>query len=247
MRGRLDSRGLAAHGYDATISRMADRYSRRQTLGLSAAALGSSVLSACLPGSPGNRIVATPTETPTAERLKPRGWKTTRVTIGAGVGALATLNFVQDLQLPDARIPYLTSLTFYAPTEVPFVTIGLYYERNAQSAPTRQVLTSGAFALQAISDFDSPLQYEPEHVETVQTAGVTGDALGWFAANRQHIVEAMKGSAQGATLSKTYDCDFTSKPRPPDNTPSALVIAGGQYAGIQVPNTVIAQQVVFSL
>jgi len=227
---------------------MASGYWRRQALGLTAAALGAGVVSACQSGTGtrGNRIVAMPTSTPAEERLKPKLWNTTRVEIGRGVSSLATLNSIQTLQLPDARIPYLTSMTFYAPKEVPFVTIGLYYERNSSSAQTRQVLTSSAFALQAISDFDSPLQYEPEHVETVQTIGASGDALGWFADNRQDIVEAMKASAQGAALSRDYDCDFTSKARPPDNTPAALVIAGAQFSGVQVPYTVIAQQVIFA-
>jgi hypothetical protein len=225
---------------------MAIAYWRRQALGLTAAALGAGLLSACQPASSGNRIIITPTETPADERLKPRVWKTTRVNVGAGAASVATLNLIQQLQLPDAKIPYLTSMTFFAPKEVPFVTIGLYYERNALSAPARQILTSSAFALQQISDLDAPLRYAPGQVETVQTTGVTGEALSWFAANRQQIVDAMKASAQGVALSRLYDCDFTSKPRPPDNTPAALVIAGGNYSGTQVPDTVIAQQVVFA-
>jgi hypothetical protein len=229
---------------------MAAGYSRRQVCGLTVAALGASAVSACLPGPPiprGNRIIATPTDSPADERLKPRLWNTTTVkVVGAGAAALATLNFIQDLQLPGANIPYLTSMTFYAPQEGQFVTIGLYYERNAQSGPARQILTSSAFVLQAISDVDAPLRYEPEHVQTIQSSGISGDALGWFAQNRQHIVETMQKSAEGTALSRVYDCDFSTKPRPPDSTPCALVIAGGNYAGIQVPDTVIAQQVVFS-
>ena len=223
---------------------MAIAYRRRQALGLTAAALGAGLVSACQAPSPGNRIVTTPTQTPADERLKPRAWKTTRVNVGAA--SVATLNLIQQLQLPDAKIPYLTSMTFFAPKEVPFVTIGLYYERNALSAPARQILTSSAFALQHIADLDSPLRYEPGQVETVQTTGASSDALSWFAANRQQIVEAMKNSAEGVAMSRLYDCDFTSKPRPPDDTPAALVIAGGNYSGTQVPNTVIAQQLVFS-
>jgi hypothetical protein len=225
---------------------MARGYWRRKAIGLTAAAAGASLVSACLPSSRGNRILLTPTEVAVDERLTPRLWKTTRVKIGAGVSSLATLNFLQDLQLPDVKVPYLTSMTFYAPKQVPFVTIGLYYERNALSTSARDVLTSSAFALQAISDLDSPLKYESEHVQTVQTTGVSGDALAWFADNREQIVEAMRASAEGAALSRVYDCDFTSKPRPPDNTPAALVIAGAANGGVPVPYTVIAQQLVFS-
>jgi len=228
---------------------MGTGYSRREALGLTVAALGASLVSACVPGPPttrGNRILATPTHSLADERLKPSVWKTTTVKVGAGAEGLASLKFIQDLQLPDVSILYLTSMTFYAPKEGPFVTIGLYYERNALSGPGRRILTGPAFGLQAISDVDAPLKYESEQVATVQTMKASGDALGWFAENREHIVETMKQSAEGTALGRMYDCDFTTRARPPDNVPAALVIASGTYQGIDVPYTMIAQQVVFS-
>jgi hypothetical protein len=197
------------------------------------------------PAVEGNRIVSAPTSTPEEERSKPRGWKTTTITVGEGFNALATLHFIQTLQVPRPSVPYITSMTFYAPKEVPIVMIGLYYERSADSAPTRGLLTSSAFGLQRLGDLDLPAQYTPDQVETVRPSDFTGDQLKWFSDNRKAMMEGMKGCAQGATLSKTFDCDFTSRPRPPANTPAALVISDGRNTGPS-PYTFIAQQLVFA-
>jgi hypothetical protein len=123
------------------------------------------------------------------------------------------------------------------------VTIGVYYEKG-QSQAIRDTLTSPAFALQPITDLEAPLDggFAPTDV---QVSDLPADQLAWFVDHRQAIVESMRLSAQGTALSKTYDCDFTSRLRPPANTPAALMIAGGTYSGVQLPSTVIAQRLVF--
>ena len=191
----------------------------------------------------GNRVVAVPTASPADEQLKPRGWHTSTIKIGGGFNALAALHFIQNLQVPGPPIPYVTSMTFYAPRELPLVTIGVYYEKGDSQA-VREILTSAAFALQPISDLDTPLRWEfGPHDE--QVGELPDEQLAWFVDHRQAIVESMRLSAQGAALSKSYDCDFTSRLRPTANTPAALVIAGGTYSGLQRPSTVIAQRLVF--
>ncbi len=223
--------------------------SRREAVRVAAAAVVAGLASACIPAPAapsGNQIRSAPTAVPDDDSLKPSRWRTTTVKIGGGFNALTALHFVQELQLPKARIPYVTSMTFYAPTEAPLVTIGLYYERGGDTQAAREVLTSSAFALQAITDLDAPLAYDADQIQTVQSGNISSDALGWFEQNRQAIIDAMKASAEGAALSKSYECDFTTKARPPANTPAALVIAGANYAGFQVPYTVIAQRFLFA-
>jgi hypothetical protein len=222
---------------------------RRGALALVAAGMASTVVSACLPApaaNGGNRIITSPTPTPEDAALMPRNWKTSTVKIGNGVNALTSLHFVQDLLVPKARIPFLRSLTFYAPRESPIVTIGLYYERNDNNRAARDLLTGSAFGLQAITDRDWPMTYQADQVKTVQSEGVTPEQLSWFSQQRQAIVDAMKYSPEGELLGRTYDCDFATRARPPANTPAALIVAGGEYAGIRVPFTVIAQTLVFS-
>jgi hypothetical protein len=168
------------------------------------------------------------------------------VRIGAGVNQLAALHFLQDLQLPSHAIPYLKSMTFYAPKAVPFVTIGLYYERSADSRSVRDILTSSAFGLQQIQSLDTQFAYDANLIEMVQPRDMTNGQLDWFTQNRQRIVDSMRNCAEGTMLSKTYDCDFTTRRRPPENTPAALVVTHGNPAGVQVDYTVIAQQIVFA-
>jgi hypothetical protein len=222
--------------------------SRRQALGLLSSALGATIASACVPASParqGNTIVAVSTESPEDERLVPRNWDTTTVKIGGDFSALAALDSIQTLQLPSSRIPYVTGMLFYAPKEAPLVTIGIYYERNQGSRPARDIFTGATFGLQEISDPSLPLKFEPGQIKTVDSEKVSGDQLQWFTDHRQSIVDAMRASATGSLLSKTFDSDFTSRARPPANTPSALVITGGNYAGFKVPYTVIGRRILF--
>jgi hypothetical protein len=204
--------------------------------------------SACVqpPAGQGNRVVSVPLDNPDDERSKPAGWKTTMVNIGQSFNSLASLHFIQSLQVPRPTIPYITSMTFYAPRELPIVMIGLYYERSADSAPTRGLLTSSAFGLQRIGDPDVPLRFAPDQVESVQPSKFSPDQLNWFTENRQRMVDAMRGCAQGATLSKKFDCDFTSRPRPPASMPAALVVSDGSKSGSVTPYTFIAQQLVFT-
>jgi hypothetical protein len=213
---------------------------------LTAAALGAGLASACVPApriGRGNRVLAVPTPDPADEQLKPRGWKTSTIRIGSSFNALASLHFIQDLQLPGPPIPYVTSMTFYAPGELPLVTIGLYYEKG-ESQPIRDMMTSSALGFQPITDLDLPLRWDSGPGDADASA-LTAEQLAWFGANRQAIVDAMRLSGQGAVLSKKYDCDFTTRLRPPTNIPAALVISGGARSGVQSPGTVIAQRLLF--
>lgn len=124
--------------------------------------------------------------------------------------------------------------------------IGLYYERSDQSRAARDLLTGGTFGLQEITDPDWPLTYQADEIKTVKSENVTSSQLGWFSDHRMEFVHAMKSSSEGAALSAHYDCDVTTRARPAANTPAALVIAGGNYAGATVPYTVIAQSIIFS-
>jgi hypothetical protein len=112
----------------------------------------------------GSRRVEPPTEGRDDRRLRPGTWKTTTVRIGQDFGELASLHFIQDLQLPGPRLPYVNSLTFYAPVETPLVTIGIYYEKSADNAQVREILTSSAFVLQRIVDPDSPLRFDAQQL-----------------------------------------------------------------------------------
>ncbi len=172
-------------------------------------------------------------------------WKTTTIKVGEDFGRLASLHFIQDLELPQPRIPFVTSMTFYAPRDMPFVTIGIYYERNADNGQARNLLTSSAFGLQRITDANSPLTFDAAEIVSLESEGVDNQHLEWFAAHRQSIVDAMKASAEGMVLSKTYDSNFTTKPRPSPGTSVAMVITGGTYAGYQLPYTPIGQRLVF--
>jgi hypothetical protein len=163
--------------------------------------------------------------------------------IGGGFNALAALHFIQTLQLPGPPIPYVTSMTFYAPQRVQVVMIGVSYEKGVSRA-MRDMLTSSAFGLQQIVDLDSALHSEIGRSD-VQAGDLPTEQLDWFVDNRQAIVESMRLSAQGAALGKKYDCDFTSRLRPPAGNPAALVIAGGTQAGVHLPSAVIAQRLVF--
>jgi hypothetical protein len=221
---------------------------RRQTLGLLTLALGSSAATACIHGSSantGNRIVSTPTYSPDNRQLVPRNWNETRIKLGAGFDALATLNSIQSLQLPKLRIPFITSMTFFAAPEVPLVTIGLYYLKNESNRPAKDILTGGTFGLQQISDLDAPLSLDATQVLTVQSENITRDQLDWFEQHRKSIIDSMQSSPEGSVLGKSCECNFTTRARPPVNTASALVITGGNYAGTPVPYTVIGQRVVF--
>ena len=222
--------------------------SRRQMLGLLTSALGATIASACVPAPPrrqGNTIVVPPTPGPDDERLVPSTWDATTVKIGGDFSALAALDSIQSLQLPNPRIPYVSGMLFYAPKEAPLVTIGIYYERNQGSRPARDIFTGATFALQEISDPNLPIKFEPGQIKTVDTEKVSGYQLQWFIDHRQGIVDAMRASATGSLLSKTYDSDFTSRARPPANTPAALVITGGNYSGFKVPYTVIGRRILF--
>ena len=203
------------------------------------------VAAACAAPAAGNRRVTLPTETADDRKLAPRSWKTTTINIGEDVARLASLHFVQDLQLPRPRLPFVTSMTFYAPREAPFVTIGMYYERNADNASVRDILTSSAFGLQRITDLDAPLTFDAADLISVDSEQVDREQLNWFAAHRQSIVDGMRASPEGMALSKTYDSNFTTRPRPPDGAPVAMVISGANYAGIQLPYTPIGQRLVF--
>src|SRR5579864_2399499 len=219
-------------------------YSRRRASLAIAATFGASIASACIRAtqSPGNRIVATPA-IPDDDRLKPRNWKMTEVKIGDGVDALAALHFIQDLQLPTPTIPYLTSMTFYAPTEVPVVTVGLYYERTPDNRPVRDALTGYAFQLQQIADLDSPFTFDANGVPAADN--LNGGQLDWFSENRQSIVNAMRDSAEGQALSARFDCDFTTRQRPPTSTPTALVVTRENASTLQLDYTVIGCRIVF--
>jgi hypothetical protein len=232
----------------ATMAGETAFYLRRRVCTLAAAALGAGLASACLPQQPlarGNRVVDVPTPDPVDEQLKPRGWKTSTIRIGSSFNALASLHFIQNLQLPGPPIPYVTSMTFYAPSELPLVTIGLYYEQGA-SRTIRDMLTSSALGFQPIMDLDSPLRWAIGHGDAdANAAALSAEQVAWFAANRQAIVDAMRLSGQGAVLSKKYDCDFTTRVRPPANAPAALVISGAARSGSASPGTVIAQRLLF--
>jgi hypothetical protein len=211
---------------------------RRHTLRLLTVALSASAAAACIPVAAargGNRIVATPTYTPDDQQLIPRNWKETRVKLGASVDTLATLNFIQDLQRPKARIPFVMSMTFFAPHEAPLVTIGLYYEKGDNNGPAKNILAGSSFGLQRISDLDAPLRYDASQMLTEQSEKVTSDELGWFAQHRRSIVESMKSSPEGLALGKSWESNFTTRTRPPAGNPAALVITAGNYGGLQVP------------
>jgi hypothetical protein len=219
-------------------------WTRREACGLML--LGAvGVTAACAAPAPGNRRVMLPTQTAEDDKLAPSAWKTTAIKVGEDVGRMAALHFIQDLQLPRPRLPFVTSMTFYAPRETPFVTIGIYYERNADNAQVRDILTSSAFGLQRITDPDSPLSFDPAELISVESEHVDSQHLEWFAAHRQSIVDAMRASPEGMALSKTYDSNFTTRPRPSSGEPVAMVITGGNYAGLQLPYTPIGQRLVF--
>jgi hypothetical protein len=59
------------------------------------------------------------------------------------------------------------------------------------------------------------------------------------------MIDLMKSSSAGQQLGRTCDVNFTTRARPPDGTPAALVLTGGSYLGITVPYTVFAQRLVF--
>ena len=222
---------------------------RRQILRLLTLALGSSAATACVPMASaysGNRIVATPTYSPDHRQLIPSNWNETRVELGAGIEALAALNFIQDLERPKPSIPFITSMTFFAPREVPLVTIGLYYEKSDSNGPAKDIFTGATFGLQQISDLDSPLSLDVTQIKTVQSEKITQDQLGWFEQRRKSIVDAMRSSPEGLVLGKSCESNFTTRARPAADTPAALVINGGNYAGRQVPYTVITRRIVFA-
>jgi hypothetical protein len=106
-------------------------------------------------------------------------------------------------------------------------------------------MTGGTFGLQRIADLDAPLAADASQVETVASANVTADALDWFEAQRLRIVDVMKSSAEGRRLGQRCDFNFTTRARPPDGVPAALVVTGGTYLGMQLPYTVIARRLVF--
>ena len=106
--------------------------------------------------------------------------------------------------------------------------------RKGASQAIRDILTSASFALQPITDVDAPLRWE-FGPNDLQVTDLPAEQLSWFVDHRQAIVESMRLSAQGAALSKKYDCDFTSRLRPPANTPAALVIAGGRIQAFNSP------------
>lgn len=222
---------------------------RRRALVLFAMALASSSAAACLPSvhaQDGNRIVPLPTPTLAQdERLIPRNWKETRVRVGSNVNRLTALHFIPDLQLPQADIPYIQSMTFFAPAEVPLVSIGLYYEKNDQNGLAKNILTGPTFGLQHITELDTQFRFDTNALMTLQTERVTQEQLGWFEQHRQSIIDAMKSSAEGSMLGKTWDCNFTTRARPPTNTPAALVITQDGYSGLETPFTVVAQRIVF--
>jgi len=215
-------------------------------LTLAGATLGAGVASACVRASPasrGNQVVPVATSSPDDEQLKPRGWHMSKIKVGGGFNSLTSIHFLQNLQLPAPAIPYVTSMMFYAPEELPLVTIGLYYEAGSSPA-VHDILTSAALGLQPISDPDWPLHWDTRRADPL-AGDLSAEQLAWFKANRGSIVESMRQSAQGLLMSKKYDCDFTSRLRPPANTPAALVISGGTYSGVEFPSTVIAQRLLF--
>jgi hypothetical protein len=122
---------------------------------------------------PGNRIVYPATPTRSEEELLPRFWKTTTVPIETSTNALTVLHFIEQLQVPKAQIPFVTSRTFYAPSEVPVVTIGLYYERSERSGASRALMTDSTFGFQEITDSDSPPRYDDDHIKTVKSERIT--------------------------------------------------------------------------
>src|SRR5262249_19702940 len=134
---------------------------------------------------------------------------------------------------------------FFAPREVPLVTVGLYYEKSDDNNSAKDIMTSGTFGFQQIQDLDSPLRPDATQIKSVQSEKITNDQLAWFEQRRVSVVDGMKASPQVLTLSKTCECNFTTRARPPAAMPAALVITGGNYAGIDVPYTVISQRIVF--
>ena len=215
---------------------------------LAAGAVGVTVAAGCVRPSAsgtGSRIVTPPTEGPTDEPLKPRNWRTTSVKIGSDYTSLASLDSPQTLQLPSAQIPFIARITFHAPAEARLVMLGLYYDRSDQNPDAKNIMTGGTLGLLRISDLDAALTSSSGPVESVTSANVSTAELNWFMDNRLKMVEQMKSSAQGVQLSQTYDSNFTTRARPPDGTPCALVLTGGKYQGADVPFTVFAQQLVF--
>lgn len=188
----------------------------------------------------GNRIVVTPTYTPDDQQLIPRTWKETRVKLGASVDTLATLNFIHDLQRPKARIPFVMSMTLFAPHEAPLVTISLYYEKRDNNGTAKNILTGSSFGLQRVSDLDAPLRYDAAQMLTAESEKVTTDELVWLAQHRG----SMRSSPEGLAAGESWESNFTTRTRTPAGSP-ALVITAGNYEGPQVPCTVIGQRSVF--
>jgi hypothetical protein len=225
-----------------------DALSRRRALVLATGAFGVSVIAGCAPVTPslrGNRIVSPPSEQPVDQQLKPRAWKTTTVRIGSDFAAVPSLDSLQTLQLPRLQIPFITRMTFHAPAEAPLVMIGLYYDRDDQNRPVMDLMTGGTFGLLRITDPDSPLTADSGQVESVAAANVSAAELSWFEDNRVNMVNGLKTCAKGLTLGQSFDCNFTTRARPPAGTPAALVLTGGKYQGADVSFTVFAQQFVF--
>jgi hypothetical protein len=228
---------------------MNDAFSRRRALVLATGAFGVAALSACARPSPsllGNRIVTPPTEGPVDEHLRPRAWKTTSVKIGSDYAAVPSVDSLQAPQLPHLQIPFIARMTFHAPAEAQLVMIGLYYDRSDQNRPAMDIMTGGTFGLLRITDPDAPLTADSGPVESVRSARVTAAQLDWFEDHRLSMVARMKSSAEGLLLTQRYDCNFTTRARPPAGTPAALVLTGGKYEGGEdLPFTVFAQQFVF--
>ncbi len=227
---------------------MDDAFSRRRVLVLATGAFGVAVVSGCTRVTPsllGNRIVAPPTEGPADEQLKPRAWTTTLVKIGNDFGSVSSLDSLQSLQLPHPQIPFIARMTFHAPAEAPLVLIGLYYDRDDQNRPAMDIMTGGTFGLLRIADPDAPLTADSGEVESITSANVSAAELNWFEDNRVSMVDRMKSSAKGTLLGQNFDCNFTTRARPPAGVPAALVVTGGNYQGADVPFTVFAQRFVF--
>jgi hypothetical protein len=204
------------------------------------------LLVGCSVGAPsvaGNRIVATATATSDSEQLKPKNWQTTEIQIGDDF--VAALNSVQSIELPVARIPFVTSMTFHAPKEAPVVMIGLYYQRDDQNRAAKEIMTGGTFALQRIMDPDAPLTFDASQIQNVQSANIQNEQLQLFEQNRLKMIDLMKASTPGQQLARTCDFNFTTRARPSDGSPAALVLTGGSYLGMAVPYTVFAQRLVF--
>jgi hypothetical protein len=222
---------------------------RRRALGL----ISSAVIGPAFSTWPTFDLGSETDKNPPPDPLVPANWSETDIKINPNFHSLPNLPFLDRIQFPMVRIPFLRVATFYAPPELPDVTIGLYYQKDSQNLPIRRLLDTNIY-FYLLSDLNSAFSLNDTQVvdfPRLKAQGkITEDQVFTYQANQPEVIANMEASSIHQQLAPSYDFDFITICRPDPGVPTVLAYSGYRNLAPQdaptIPPTFFAERLVFT-